>query len=280
MRLGSARRLLSIIMSAVIAFSVVGVIFSFVYTQTLGKPEYIKNRIVKSDIASQCQTQLEAKYAVLADESGIPLRVYTAIEEDYGISNSLSQAVDNIFGAEDTSLYSNNLIDYFYDLLVEYLEADGIDYDKDDIRYTAERAARIYSDTVGIHSVSTARYKLEALSKSARSAALICVVLIVISGLGLAFLFTDKKKMLLYFFGGISAGGLAALLSSAAMLIFGVTRRITLEPQIYMSVLQKTQSMYILFALLMGMAALIVGFVASLAINKSMNKNSPRGIAV
>ena len=151
MRLDISRAIISTLLEIAIAISVIVFSISVIMTFTVADQNYFINQFANQELVSVCNAQLNMKYEALSSETGIPARVFERVKEDYPTDEALRQAALSLFSEENETLYSENKVNYFYELSMEYLDGNEITYKKADIKRAAEKAARIYSDTVGLH---------------------------------------------------------------------------------------------------------------------------------
>ena len=277
MDLSVTRRILAVIITAITALAVCLLSVSLLFSSTLGSPDFLEKKIVTSELVSVCNAQLDRKFAVLAEESGVPVRVFQAAETNYSTETALLSAFRNLFGDESPELYNKILIDYFDNLITEYLDAAETDYQSEDIRLTAERAAKLFSDTVGLHGADAANARMTAAKKTAkRITTLSAILLVVLIALLWLFLYRSSQKALVYLLAGISAGGLGTLLGALLCMVTRVHEQLVVIPEIYDELFAGAIGTFFVYLALISAAIAVVFYALMYIAYKQSNKKSER----
>ncbi|MBR1762120.1 MAG: hypothetical protein IJ731_01980 [Eubacterium sp.] len=240
MRLDTTRRIIVIILEIVMAICTVVFLFSAMMSFTLGDKNYFINQFADQDLVSECNNQLNIKYEALSFETSIPARVYERVETDYPTDEALRQAALSLFSEENETLYSENKVNYFYELSLEYLDGNDMSYKKEDIKRAAEKAARIYSDTVGIHNAGGIEARITAFSKVFPQATIISFIIAFFTFPSIMLMYKRKKGGYFNAIGGILAGTLATALGSLLSVVFGLGTGINILPEIHKQAMLST----------------------------------------
>ena len=280
MGLATTRKTISIVLAVIIALSMSVLLPSLVLSYTAASETFIEKFFVNGEIEAQCTAELDAAYKTLEAESGIPSRVFEQVKEDYSVSSSLKTAVDNAFGAEYSTLYNNNLVTYFYNLSLEYLQGNKIEYDEAQVRNAADKAAKIFSDAVGLHGIDTVKVKADAIKNGAVGASTVAAFLMVLCIIMIVFMYNDTRKGVIYAAAGAAGGALGTLLGSLLCALIRVGKDVRVSPAVYQAAINHLlQANYLLTAAL-SLAVMLLAYAILLILMKRLNKKSVRRIVV
>ncbi len=268
MGIGTTRKILSVIIAVLMAAVVTLTGALLVMNLTLSNRAFLEENVVSDTLVETCEEQLDAKYAVLEAETGIPIRVFQAITVEYPVDTTLKMAFQNAFGAEDSSFYSSNLVNYFYDLCEDYLEESQATFTEEEVRIAADKAAVIFSETVGLHEVDFVNTKLLALRHTVSSILTVAVVGLVLCVALMLMLYSDKNKTASYLLFGGAGGALGMLSGSLGCLIIKAHTRLQLLPSIYATVVGEMVKKYFLLTAAAGAVLLIVFYAALFLTNR------------
>lgn len=276
MGLKITRKILCVILSCAVAVSTMLVLASFVLNSTLGSQSFYIKNIVTSEIAADCEAQLDAEYEALAVESGIPARVFQMVKNSTSTMESLQMAVENLFSDESADLYSQNKVEYFYNLCTEYLEGNGVAYSEASVRIVAEKAARIYSDCVGIHNADMLKTFIPKFSRSCSKTGSAALVVIVGALILMCLLYSKRENAFAYTIAGIVGGAIATTLGSVISIIAKVGSAISVSPIAYQqSFIDMTRKSFLML-LLVSFACVIAGGVAMFFAKKQAYRDEMR----
>lgn len=276
MGLKATRKLLSVILAVIVAASTVIMLASFVAGSTFATQGYLTKHLISDELADECEAQLNMKFDALEIKSGVPARVFEIVEQDYNTKESLSLAVQYLFTDESSTLYNQDKVDYFYNLCVEYLDGNNISYDKASVQNTAEEAAQIYSDCVGIHNADTIKDYLSVFSRSCARAGSAALVIIVASVILLNMIYKTKEKAYLYTAGGAAGGALASAIGAVLCMITKVGSDFDFEPAVYQQSFYSMTGRYFIILLIVSIAFLAVIYASAAAVIKKQNKDNAR----
>ena len=233
MSLNVSRKIIATILEIIMAISTVIFLFSIIMTFTTADQNFFINRFATQSLAEECDEQLNMKYEALSSETGIPARVYERVEEDFPTDEALRQAALSVFSEENETLYSENKVSYFYELSVEYLDGNEISYNDADIKRAAEKAARIYSDVVGLHNTGGIEARITNFSKKFPKATIAAFVVAFACFPSIMVMYKRKKSGYFNAIGGILAGAAATAIGSILLIVFNIGGSIDILPEVY-----------------------------------------------
>lgn len=251
MKMIRSRAILSVIMQFIIAVGTTALIFSFVMNFTAASPSYYEKRIPKESIVAECDSQLTKKYEMLAAESGFPERVFEMVKTDMPTAQSVNTALSGAFSQGGGSVYSQNLVDFFYNLCEDYADGNDLAYSKADLQPVAEKAARIYDDTVGVHSTELAQQKIKSVKSQVTLAQFVSFLIIVVCSFAAISMYGRKHLGYICFLGGIMGGGIGTLFASALLYLIKPYSVIDITPSVYAAAFgSATQKIFVVTAML------------------------------
>lgn len=280
MGLSETRKALCSITAVITSIATAAFIISFVLGFALNSQPFIERILVTDSLVSECEAQLDAKYAVLEAETGIPSRVFAQVKKSYGVGDSLKRALQNVYTDEDSTLYNNTTVEYFNKLCTEYFEGSEIEYDKDDVQRTAVAAAEIFSDTVGFHNADSAPERVETLRKGCSTVELASLMFILLGMLSIVILHTDKKKGFIYTFIGLSGGSLGAAVAAALCVIFKSYNKISILPEVFALAAGNALKICLLLVIPAGLILALASYIAFFITYKKIEKGKERSIVV
>ena len=282
MGLGVTRRIICVIAAALVALSTAVLMFSSLVGSTLASQTFVEKYMVKrapesgSMTAAQAEQQLDLKYKTLAAETGLPFRVFETVKTDFPTKATIKSAFQNVFGAEDSTYYNDNMVDYFYNLCTEYLDGVEASYNEDDIRRAADKAAVIYSETIGIHNVSDVSLTLGEIRDNAVTASIVSAA-VVFSILIVMLVYVDRKKGFVYILSGASGGAFGAAVSAFIMSFMNFGTRLNVLPLGYQGSLNTIARNYFIIVAIVSVIFCAALYMALLIVaNKAKRKT--RGI--
>ena len=268
MTLDVSRKIVSTILEIVMAICTMVFLLTLIMTFTFADQNFFINQFATQQLADECNEQLNLNYEALSDETGIPARVYERVEEDFPTDEALRQAALSLFSEENETLYSENKINYFYELSVEYLEGNDISFKEDDVRRSAQKAARIYSDVVGIHNAGRIETRIAGLSKSLPKATIISFLIAFACFPVMMVMYKRKKGGYFKATGGILAGAAATAVGLLLLIVFNIGGSIDILPEIYKASITHTAK--IVFAMTIFVSLIVVA--GSVSIMRFLDK--------
>lgn len=271
----STRKLLSYIMALIIAGCLaVGSISTIASSTVASKNFYIKH-LVNGQLVNQIEEQLDSKYQTLSKKSGIPSAVFESVTTAYNTTEAVRQATSYLFDENDSTMYSDNKVEFFYNSCVEYLEANEIEYNEDSIMNVAKEATEIYSSVVGLHNMGGVNNFVVALKAKLVKIVSICVVFAIIFVVAMLFIYREKEKAMLYIGGGIIGSGLADLFVGLLLIITKVGGKYDLIPAVYNAVFASMTMKCIFYEMVAGLILIILGaIVFSFGVQTVKKKNA------
>ncbi|MBE6740732.1 MAG: hypothetical protein E7570_00345 [Ruminococcaceae bacterium] len=233
MNLNASRRIISSILVITMAISTMVFLISIIMTFTTADQNFFVNQFASSELVAECNKQLNMKYEALSDETAIPARVFERVEDDFPTGEALRQAALSVFSEENETLYSENKISYFYELSTEYLDGNGISYNKADVKRAAEKAAKIYSDTVGLHNTGGVDERIAEFSRLFPRLTIISFIITFVCFPAVLFMYKKKKSGYFYAIGGLFTGTAATAVGSILLVVFNVGGGINILPEIH-----------------------------------------------
>lgn len=262
MQLKSTRKIISIILAVIIAVGAVVFSFSAVLSATFAKKDYIVKNIVTGQLVAECEKQMNVKFEALEQKSGIPARVFETVKQSFSTRDALLQSAEYMFDENDSTQYNENRVDYFYELCVEYLEGNEFDYNEKNVRVVADEAARIYSDSVGIHNADEIGTYVEYTRHLCARAESVGMMLVVVGVVLLFVLFKKHQDALLYVGAGVMAGGIAGIIGGIVSLITKVGNEIAVSPMIYQQSFYSMTRAFMGRMVLAGIIVLVIGVLS------------------
>ena len=268
MKLNISRRIIATILEIVMAICTISFLISLVMTFTSADQNFFINRFATKSLAEECNEQLNMKYEALSSETGIPARVFERVEVDYPTDEALRQAALSVFSEENETLYSENKISYFYELSIEYLDGNEIQYKEADIKRAAEKAARIYSDVVGLHNTGAVQARIEDFSRKFPKITIASFVIAFACFPSVLVMYKRKKSGYFNAIGGILTGAAATGIGSLLLIIFNIGGSINILPEIYKESMTRTATVD--FLIIAFLSAIV--FASSLSIMKVIDR--------
>lgn len=259
MELKSTRKIISILLVIIIALSTVFYCGFLVMSSTIGSQKFIQKHFVTNQLVAECEKQLDMKYDVLEQKSGIPARVFQNVKTAYNTRSTMTQAVEYLFDVNDSTLYNDTKIEYFEGVCKEYLEGNNIKYKKENVRVVAEEAARIYSDSVGIHNADSIKQFVATVSRNCSRIQSICALVSISSAILIIIMFKQQIKGYLYVTSSLIAGGLGTVLGSLAGLVARIGANNGVTPYVYQQSIYAMSRLCITCIALFGLLVMILG---------------------
>ena len=276
MGLKSTRRILSIVFSVILAFSLFVSASCIMSNLTVSNRDFYEKQFANEKITSECNRQLDDKLKTLAKKSNIPFEVFESVKKQYNTSQSLEQAASYLFDENDSTLNNEVRLKYFYDICTEYLDANGYDYSTDAVYNACVEAAQIYSDTVGIHNLEYLNNDISARRTSNTKkisifllASAICIVLTL-------YMYKKKTEGMIYVSSGIIGGGIAGVISFLLQLAFKVGTSYDFEPLVYSNVFGAMYKTYLVDGALACAVLTLIGFAVLVVTVKIIDRDEFR----
>lgn len=228
---------------------------------TFGNEEFYSKYWATDELVAQCEHELDTKFEALSYKSGIPLDVFNAVKRDTDTKTAITEAVNGIFSGKDTTLYSDERIDYFYNLCKVYLDANEYNYNKHDIKNVAEEATKIYSDSVGIHNTSSIKNYAEKQKEKSSVYATILLLMSLVGAIIFVVLHKEREQGIVYIASTLITSGIAHLITGMGAIIFGFTSRFDIQPTVYEGVFKHLHDVFMLYNVGCGLGLICVGVI-------------------
>lgn len=264
MSLTKSRKILSVILTVLIALG--GILFfsSSLIKYTLCSEAYMTKIFSSDSLYSQCRDNFTDRTAVIEARSGIPAEVFETILDNRTPAGKT--AVQRIFTGNNASLYDEALVDEFEELCLEYLNGNSVKYDKEQVHNTAMYAAEVYSDCFGIQNCGRIQAFISNTNSQYGKYASTGLLLLTVSIALLLILFTKKDYVLRVIYSAFTATGLSLFLIGICALIFGLANELMVEPHHYADAL--TRAVNIIFVI----ASVTGTVITALAISGSVSQ--------
>lgn len=277
MVIGNSRKLLSYIFTAILACSVAVLIFSTVLGRTLASSDYVKNKLITNEIVNQCKEQLDLKYEMLEAETNIPVRVFQAMSTEMAIRETLVESLDSSYSDsrdEEEETAANSA----YRFCIEYLDGNEIKYKKADVKNAAEKAGRIYNETVRIKALDGVYRKIMALRSVASRTAFAAFICALLSVLVFLVLYSDKNRALFNIVCGCAGGGLGGVVAALLAIVFNAAKKMNITPQIVHQSQNKLYLNFVLLVMAVSLALCAASYAAVFLSNRSINGKGKKHI--
>lgn len=272
MELRQTRRIMSSLFSFVIALCVVISVLSICVSATVTNRNYAVKHFVTDELVTECNTQLSKKFASLENESQIPTRVFETVADNASIRSSLRQSVLKYYSDVEIQDDNGTTENYFYELCVEYLDGNHINYDKKSIERTAQKAAEIYRETVSINSSDELRQFIKFAGNTAAKVSSASLAGIVISMIMMSLLYSDMMKAYTYMAGAFCSGSASSLLLCLFVLAVKKHNIISIQPNAYNDALHSLFSSSLVVAIIISAVLLALSIGCTVIIKKAGEK--------
>lgn len=251
MSLTKSRKILSVILSVLIAFGGVLCYSAFLIKSTLCSEAYMLKTFSSDALYTQCKNNFTDRTTAIEDKSGIPARVFETILDNRHPAGKT--AVQRIFTDNNATLYDEDLVEEFEELCIEYLQGNSLKYDKKMIHNTALYAAEIYSDCFGIHNYGSILSFISSTNAQYGKYISTGLLILTVSMALLFILFTNKKDYIRRtIYSGFTTTGLSLFLIGICALIFGIAKKPMIRPYLYADALAKSVNITFVITIVVG----------------------------
>ena len=272
MELKKTRTILSIFLSFVTAAATLITLASFILNITMASPSFFTEKLITPQVVSECTKQLHMKYKSLEAESGIPARVFETVTQDSGVEFSLQTAAANIFLSESSTLYNEERVNYFYKLCTEYFSGNNIEYNEKNVLLVSEKAARIYSDTLGIHNTESIEKYISGYKQDCLKIISTGIIIIALCCCMLCIIYKKRADIMLFAGCGGAGGGAAAVICAIICLILKTGSDVIFYPAVYQQSLYSMIRISFIYLLLVGIACISISCILIIFAVKAYNK--------
>ncbi|MGN0529281.1 MAG: hypothetical protein ACI4IE_09120 [Eubacterium sp.] len=279
MELRQTRRIISSLLSFVIAMCVAVSVFSVCAAATVTNKNYAVKHFVTDELVAECDRQLSKKFASLANESQIPARVFETVKDNVSTRTSLQQGVLIYYSDEEIQNDTISRADYFYKLCVEYLEGNHIKYDKKSIERTAQKAADIYRETVNMKCSDELHQLIDSAGSTAAKVSSASLAFIVISMIMMSLIYNDMMKAYTYMAGAFSAGSASSLLFCLFALITEKHNVISIQPKAHYDALCSLFGSSLIVTIVISAVLLAVSLGCTVIIKRTGEKRAGNSLS-
>ena len=276
MKMTRSREILVTLLQLVFSACTVVLLFSFVLNLTVGSQNYYGAHFPITTLSAECDAQLTQKFEKLSDESGFPVRVFEMVKTDMPTAQAVTNAIASAEAGEDGSLYSENLVDYFYHLCEDYAKGNHLDYRQSELKVTAKKAARIFSETVGVTGLYDAQQKSAALHRSVTLSQFLSFALMALSGVSIVILFTRKRLGYYRVLAALFGGALGALFASLGLYIIKPVQSLKIEPAVYTACFSEIADKCFSIVAMLSFAITAASLIAMIQIERHYQKSKDK----
>lgn len=262
LELKSSRKILCSLLCVVISVALSIALTVGIFDMTFTSPRFVTKYFATEELAARCEEQLDLRFEALAEKSSIPARVFQAIKTQNSIDACQDIAVDYFFNGSDCSLYSQSRIDSFKKLCTEYLDGNNIKYSQEDVDNTAEEAARIFSECVGISGFKTFQAVVSDINEVSPKIVLSSLMIGCIAALLVFLLFSQKKNGLAYLCASVTSSGISVFIVGVLCLILKAGKdSILIQPEAYRDAMMNCINTFYILLVSAGIAIFLIGLV-------------------
>lgn len=266
----SSRRILCFFLTLLMVSGICLVSAATIVRITLCSPVYMDKFLSSAEITAYCDDVFEQRISLLAENSGIPVRVFDASKNAGGYSETV---VERFYKKNDTTMFTKDKITVYENLIIEFLEGNNEKYDASLVHNTALKAAAIYADCYGIKNTEAFSEFVNNTISSYGKLSSAGLVIILIPFLLILSLHENKKKTQKYFSSAFAAAGLSFIFISIGCLIFKVGKGAVIAPSVYNDAIFKSINVMFLMQTAIGLVLTAVSTIASLKSNRLMRKH-------
>lgn len=275
MMLAFSRKILSYLLSAIIAVVLVVAVISGINHLTIGNKNFYIKSFSTQALADECDKQLTEKYKTLSTKSNLPFDIFDSVKVKFDTKESFNQAAESLFDENDATLKNGSRYNYFKSTIGEYIEANDIKISDKTIDIVASEAQQIYSDTVGIHNLEFLQNDMQKQGTRSIHSFSICIVILAFAAFLFAYIYDKKVQFVLYFSSGIMAGGVATVLSSLVMRLTHVGT-VTVSPAVWSSAFGNMANNILLFRIIAGIVVWLIGTALFVFAQHRINREQMR----
>lgn len=231
MSLRASRKVLCIIFSIIVSIGGLMVAGSVAIRCTLGSQSFVDKVLSNGSIKKECDENFKNRLEVIADKSDIPVHVFEAsFDMEQAYSESLAK---RIFTQGDTSMFSQDEVDMFENLCIEYLKGNSIVYNKAQVHNTALEAAQAYADSYGMYNTQGISQFILKINEEYSKFLSTGLIMMAIGGVVTHMLFSKAREKTKHTAYNFTTASFSIILTGLAGIIFRVGSHINIFPQIY-----------------------------------------------
>ena len=279
---GTARMVLSILVSVLLVFGIIGTAALCFACSAADSPDYLKGRLEKCGTAGSVYNDLMKKYDELSVQTSVPADVYKSAVSERWVSDAVFSQVDYIFALmEDENSQPSADYSAFDEKITEYFEQYAAEKHviKDDVykqrlQASVDNARSVTASVIDVFHFETVRktslwpvaVKYRPLLNTLRTYAFIAdaVLLVLLIVFGSPVYWTGVS---------LFSAGLISAVPSAYVLASGLIMKFTIKDYTVFTLITETLKSILNSALIFGISAFVLGLilitVSITAVNKS-----------
>ena len=279
---GTARMVLSILVSVLLVFGIIGTAALCFACSAADSPDYLKGRLEKCGTAGSVYNDLMKKYDELSVQTSVPADVYKSAVSERWVSDAVFSQVDYIFALmEDENSQPSADYSAFDEKITEYFEQYAAEKHviKDDVykqrlQASVDNARSVTASVIDVFHFETVRktslwpvaVKYRPLLNTLRTYAFIAdaVLLVLLIVFGSPVYWTGVS---------LFSAGLISAVPSAYVLASGLIMKFTIKDYTVFTLITETLKSIVNSALIFGISAFVLGLilitVSITAVNKS-----------
>lgn len=261
MSLTKSRKILSVLLSFLIAIGGIMFFGAEITEYTLCNENYMTKVFSSNSLASQCRQNFDERIEVISAKSGIPSRVFEAVFENN--APGIKTAVQRMFSNNNAYLYSEDLVSQFEELCTEYLDGNQISYNKTEVHNAAEYAALVYSDCFGIQNSQEIMSFVEKVDAHYGKYASAGLLFIAVATAMFLIIYSRREDTIRVISTAFTALGASLFLIGICGIIFGFGNSPMLSPQIYSDALARAVDGAFSVAVIIGAIITAAAFTGS-----------------
>ena len=270
------RKFISIIMCIAIALSVFTIATGLTIQKTVFDKDFVADYLITDELQEQCTEQLKLKFKALEKESNIPAKVFKKVLEDKPIDKAMKLNVENFFIDRNTSLNSEDMVDYFYKNCTQYLDENGIKYNEQNVRNAAVQATKLYSDSMGFNNVEHLKLYIDQTVVKIKHSMGIAFGYLFVACMLMYAMYSDPKQASKYIAQSIIASGFSGVVISLLSGVAGYGFDLPISPEIYMQSFNELMSKAYLILAVVSLMIMITGTVLAVVIDRLIIRDNNR----
>lgn len=272
MNLRKSRSAVSLLITLLLSLVVSSAVGAVMINVTFASSSFMEKRFVTKSLADECESQLDLQVEALALKSGIPARVFRNIENETSVENTLRSSVHSFYNHIDTEAAKATKAEYFYNLCIEYLDGNNLTYNKRDIENTANEAAEIYENCLGLSNTEHLIDFADSVQADAPRASLGLLVSAFVLGVFFFVIYKNKNRAFSYIATSVSVSGVTLVFVSLISLVFRVGMHFAMSPAAHYNAMCSVIRLFYLLVLAVGALFILIGTVCNIAIYNSEKK--------
>lgn len=231
MSLRYLRKILSVVLSCMIALGTTALFGFLLVHATVCSESYVSRFVDSNEVSAERKAAFNKRVEALEAKSGIPVRVFDAVYNFSEITDDT--AIHRVYSGFDSQLYNEATIDRFEKLCKEYLDGTGTQYDEILIRNTAIEAAEIYSDCFGLKNTQELISFINSFEQDLQTYASLAVILIIFPAVLIFIMFKKADSIFINLLPGFIASGLTLFITGVCGLLFRFGQGAVITPAVY-----------------------------------------------